>query len=132
MRTYRTTIRGVKSRESVAFAPRTCRFLMSRSRRLEQAAVRAAAYLRGRRVAADAVDEQGMEPIGELVGVLALPEPRVGPVRGREHEQGRGGVVEIRSKLAELAALAEERAEALLVPPPLGEELLAPRRRYEE
>ena len=35
-------------------------------------------------------------------------------------------VVEIGAQLAELAALAEERPEALLVAPPLGEDLLAP------
>ena len=35
-------------------------------------------------------------------------------------------VVEIRAQLADLPALAEERADPLFVPPPLGDELLAP------
>ena len=53
-------------------------------------------------------------------------EPRVRPVDGREREQRGGRVVEVGAQLAELAALAEERAEPLLVAAPLGDELLPP------
>ena len=53
-------------------------------------------------------------------------QPGVGPVRRREREQRSRRVVEVRAQLAELAALAEERAEPLLVAAPLGDELLAP------
>ena len=56
----------------------------------------------------------------------ARSQPGVGPVRRRQREQRRGRVVEVGAQLAELAALAEERAEPLLVAAALGDELLAP------
>ena len=56
----------------------------------------------------------------------ARPQPGVRPVRGRECEQRRRCVVEIRAQLPELASLTEERAEPLLVAPAFREELLAP------
>src|SRR5215210_3164771 len=80
--------------------------------------------LYGGRVAAHTVDEDREEAICELVGVRALREPGVGPVRRRENEQDGGMVVEIRPQSALLATLAEERAKALLVAPALGKELL--------
>ena len=52
-------------------------------------------------------------------------EPGVGPVHGREREQRGGAVVEVGAELAALAALAEERAEALLVAAALGDEGVA-------
>src|SRR5919197_6243743 len=81
----------------------------------------------GRRVAADPVQENLVEAVRELLGVASRLEPRVGPVRRREREQRGGRVVEVAAQLAELAALAEERAHPLLVPPPLAQDLLAPR-----
>src|SRR5207302_5827267 len=53
-------------------------------------------------------------------------QPGVGPVRRRQREQRGRCVVEIRPQVAELAALAEERAESLLVTATLRDELLAP------
>src|SRR5262245_10350022 len=76
-----------------------------------------------RRVAPDAVEEDRVEAIREGVSVGARREPRVGPVGRREHEQRGRLVVEIAAELPELAALAEEGAETLLVAAPLGEEL---------
>src|SRR5215210_9510066 len=82
--------------------------------------------LRGRGVAAHAVEQQAVETVGELVGVALRRQPRIGPVQSREDEQRRRRVVEVGSELAELASLAEERAEALLVAPAFDENLLPP------
>ena len=78
-----------------------------------------------RRVAADAVDEDRGEAIGEVVGVATGLEPGVGPVRCRQDEQGRGADVQIRPQVARLDAVAEQRAPALLVAAPLADDLLA-------
>src|SRR3954454_1594960 len=48
-----------------------------------------------RGVAAHAVDEQRVEPVGELVRVAAGLQPRVRPVGGGEREQRGGRVVEV-------------------------------------
>ena len=77
-------------------------------------------------VAAHAVEQEGVEAVGKLIGIRPRPKPGVGPVRRRQGEQRRGRVVEIRPQPAELAPFAEERAEAVLVAPALGEELVAP------
>ena len=53
-------------------------------------------------------------------------EPGVRPVRGGEREQRRRRVVQVGAELAELAPLAEEVADPLLVPAPRRDELLAP------
>src|SRR5215217_5416513 len=71
--------------------------------------------LRGRGVAAYAVEQQAVETVGELVGVALRRQPRIGPVQGREDEQRGRRVVEVGSELAELSPLAEERAEPLVV-----------------
>src|SRR3954465_6399626 len=42
-----------------------------------------------RRVAAHAVEQRGVDPVGDRVGVEPRPEPGVGPVAGREEEQRR-------------------------------------------
>ena len=52
-------------------------------------------------------------------------EPRVRPVRRREHEQRRRAGIEVGAQPARLDPLLEERTPALLVAPPLGEDLLA-------
>src|SRR5207253_8402475 len=52
-------------------------------------------------------------------------QPRVRPVRGREREERRGAVVQVGTQPAEPAALAEERAEALLVAAALAHDLVA-------
>ena len=44
----------------------------------------------GRRVAAHPVDQQAVEGVGESVRVRARPQPREGPVRGREEEEPPG------------------------------------------
>ena len=80
----------------------------------------------GSRVAAHTVEQEGVETVGKLIGIGLRPQPGVGPVRRRQGEQRRGGIVEIRPQPAELAPFAEERAEAILVATALGEELLAP------
>jgi len=56
--------------------------------------------------------------LGEMAGMRRRRNTLVGGAYGR--------VIEIGAELAELASLAEERAEAVLVPPPLGDELVAP------
>src|SRR3712207_92679 len=73
-----------------------------------------------RRVAAHAVEQHGEEAVGEVVGVATRLQPRVRPVRGRERKERRGRLVEIGAQRAEVAALAEERAYALLVTPALA------------
>src|SRR5918992_2130057 len=78
-----------------------------------------------RRVAADAVDEQPPEAVGELVRVAAGSEPGVRPVQRREGQERGRRVVEVGAELAQLASLAEEPAPALLVAAPLGEDLVA-------
>src|SRR3954447_3689600 len=75
-------------------------------------------------VTAHAVNQQCIEAVCQLIGVPARLEPRVGPVGCGERQQRRGRVVQIGPELAELAALGEERAHAVLVPPPLGEDLV--------
>src|SRR6478609_6933774 len=80
--------------------------------------------LRGSRVAAHPVDEQREEAVGDLVRVATGLEPGVCPVRRRQQEQRRGSLVQIGAELAELAALAEELADPLFVPPPLGDDLV--------
>src|SRR4029077_4841660 len=80
----------------------------------------------GSRVAAHTVEQEGVEAVGKLIGIGLRAQPRVGPVRRRQGEQGGGGVVEVRPQAAERAPFAEPRAEAVLVPTALGEELLAP------
>ena len=70
--------------------------------------------------------ELGGEAVGELVRVRAGAEPCVGPVGGREREESGGAVVEVGAQLADLSAFPEERTDPLLVPPALGDELLAP------
>src|SRR5215216_2469744 len=79
--------------------------------------------LRGRGVAAYAVDQQAVETVGELVGVALRRQPRIGPVQGREDEQRGRRVVEVGSELAELSSLAEERAEPLVVAAALRHDL---------
>src|SRR5919108_783652 len=80
----------------------------------------------GRRVPAESVEQEREEAVGEPVGVGARVQPRVGPVRRREKEERGGGFVEVGSQLAELAALTEKLADALLVAAPLGDDLVAP------
>ena len=60
-----------------------------------------------------------------VVRVAARLKPGVGPVRGREEDERGHAHVEVGAQLALLDALAEERADALLVAAALGEELLA-------
>src|SRR5215208_7138780 len=81
--------------------------------------------LRGRGVAAYAVEQQAVETVGELVGIALRRQPRIGPVQGREDEQRGRRVVEVGSELAELSPLAEEGAEALLVAAALRHDLVA-------
>src|SRR4029078_4492347 len=78
-------------------------------------------------VAAHTVEQERREAVGELVRFAAGTQPGIRPVRGREREQRRGRVVEIRAQLAELAALAEERAESPLIAAALRDAPLAPR-----
>ena len=78
------------------------------------------------RVAAEPVEQDVAEAIRERVGVALGRQPGLGPVRRREREKRRRGVVEVGAELSELAALAEESPESLLVAPPLAEDLLAP------
>src|SRR5262249_50901363 len=68
-----------------------------------------------RRVPADAVDQQLEKPVGQLVGVATRPQPRIGPVRGREYEQGGRRLVEVGAKLAEVASFAKVAADPLFV-----------------
>src|SRR5262249_47365621 len=82
--------------------------------------------LHRRAVSAHAVDEQSVEAVGQFVGGAASLKPRVGPVCSREEEQRRDRLVEVGAKLTELAPLAEELADPLLVPPPLGEKRVSP------
>src|SRR6266540_3939442 len=84
------------------------------------------AALPRRRVPLHAFKEEGVEAVGEVVGVAAWLEPGVGPVRRGEHEQCRGRVVEVAAQLAELPPFAEEGSDALLVAAALAEDLLAP------
>jgi hypothetical protein len=84
--------------------------------------LRGARRKRSARVAAHPVEEERREPVGELVGAGIGPQPGVGPVDGREREERGRAVVEIGAQLAPLAAFAEERAEALLVPAALCDE----------
>ncbi len=65
------------------------------------------------------------EAICEVVRVAPGLEPGVRPVRRREQEQRRRAGVEVGAQTARLDTLAEERAPALLVPAPLGDDLVA-------
>src|SRR5438034_10565487 len=73
-----------------------------------------------------AIDEEGVEAVGELVRRTPRLQPRVRPVHGRKGQEGGGRLVQIGPELSEVAALAEEGAEALLVAPALADDLLAP------
>ena len=77
------------------------------------------------RVPADPVDEDRQEAIGQVIRVAPGLEPGVRPVRRGEKEQRRRTGIEVGAKIARLDALAEERAPALLVTPPLGDDLVA-------
>ncbi len=77
------------------------------------------------RVAAHPVEQEVGEPVGELVRAGVCAQPGVGPVHRRERDERGYAVVEIGTQLAALAALAEERAEALLVATALGDEKIA-------
>ena len=81
----------------------------------------------GVEVAAHPVDEQREEAVGELVCVAAGPQPGIGPVHRRQEQTRRRADVEIRAQLTEVAALAEQLADALLVAPALRDELVQPR-----
>ncbi len=93
---------------------------------LKKLLVAAAVRLDGRGVAANALDKDREETVGERVGVGVIREPRVRPVRRRESEQDGCVVVEVGPERPHLAALAEEGAETLLVPPAVGEEPFRP------
>src|SRR3954463_1968423 len=80
----------------------------------------------GCRVAAHAVQQQLVEPVCKFVGFSPRPQPRVGPVRRGEREQGRGRIVQVATQLAELPALPKERANPLLVAAALLENLFPP------
>src|SRR5581483_8354984 len=73
----------------------------------------------------DAVREQPPEAVGELLHAHLVPEPRVGPVRRREEEEGRLLRVEVGARLAGRDRLLEEGADAPLVAAPLAGEALA-------
>jgi hypothetical protein len=68
-----------------------------------------------------------VEAVGELVRRATRPEPGIGPVCSGKEQEGRGVLVQVGSELPELAPLAEESPDPLLVPAPLGDELLAAR-----
>src|SRR5215211_64290 len=76
-----------------------------------------------RRVAAHAVEEEREEAVGERVGICVGRQPRVRPVRRRQHEQGRRAVVQIRAESAGVPALAEQPAYPLFVAAALRQEL---------
>src|SRR5215208_6641523 len=82
-------------------------------------------WLRPRGIPPHAVEEERGEAVGELVRRRSGAEPGVRPVDGREREPGRGRVVEVCPQVAAFPAVAEERAESVLVAAPLGEEDLA-------
>src|SRR5207248_1651393 len=86
---------------------------------------RLCARLRGR-VPAHSVEQRRVEPVRELVCVRARSEPGVGPVGGAQEEERRRRHVEVGPELAPLDTFAEELADPLLVPPPLGHEPLLP------
>src|SRR5919197_4280460 len=79
----------------------------------------------GRRVAAHPVDQDSVEAVGERIRIGPRLQPRIGPVGRRQEEESSRVLVEVGTKFALLATLAEELSDALLVAPSLGDDLLA-------